>query len=57
MKIEVGGHTFDLGRKVCETCGRGIHHARRGPHAKGYWQHNSDMAGIHWKRELARRAG
>lgn len=56
MKIEVNGHTFDLGKKVCETCGRGIHHSRGNRIIKGHWAHNVDQAGLRWKRELKRRA-
>jgi hypothetical protein len=41
----------------CRNCGRSIHFQRRSHKAVGHWQHNVDMSGIAWKRELRRRAG
>lgn len=46
----------DYARKVCRNCGRGIHLTRRSHKARSYWQHNNDMSGIIWKRDLSRRA-
>ena len=47
----------DYQRKVCRNCGRSIHLQRRSHRAKAHWQHNVDMAGIGWYREMRHRAG
>jgi hypothetical protein len=54
MKITVAGHVFDLARKVCESCGRGIHHQRGNRAVRGGWRHNVDRAGLRWYAELKR---
>lgn len=46
----------DYSRKVCRNCGRAIHYTRGSRGRRGYWQHNSDMAGIGWHREMRSRA-
>lgn len=45
----------DFVHKVCRNCGRAIHYQRGGRGKRGYWQHNSDMAGIRWSQELRAR--
>jgi len=55
------GLDADLGRKVCRNCGGRIHFQRAAYRRNGkggvirqpaHWQHNVDMAGIGWAREI-----